>query len=197
MPQYTQWLYVTIAVALIALALLALMTLAHLALSGAPAIARDGLRPGTRAPTWILSDTDGQLQRSPSGGATWQLILFADHLLTLFPDVAQRLIDLSDLTSDSTPNLLIASRSRLDVTAVVRLLGLRCPVINVPKWFYGKYNVRVMPYGLLIDPQGIVRDARLVNNAWQALTIWNIARAFAQLDPADPNKLANLQQNRS
>jgi hypothetical protein len=196
MSQTASWIYVAIELLLVGLAVLAPLTLGHLSLAGARAIAHDGIRPGTRAPAWTLVDTDGQSHESPPGAGRWILLLFADHSLKYFPDAVQRLSDLADLTNDETPRLLIVSRARMDVTGILRLLGLDCPVISVPQLFYGRHNVRVVPYGLLIDPQGMVRDSRLVNSAWEALTIWNIARILSQREPIDPNKIANIGHGR-
>ena len=49
---------------------------------------------------------------------------------------------------------------------------------------YGRYNVRVTPFLIFVDPDGRVRGSSLVNHRWQLMKLWQLARV--PLDAAAP-----------
>jgi hypothetical protein len=57
------------------------------------------------------------------------------------------------------------------------LLGLGgVPVLVGSPSLYGRYNVRVMPFMIVVDAAGVVRGSSLVNHDWQVDRLCQIAR---------------------
>lgn len=153
-------------------------------LSGSRALADDGLSRGSQAPSWSLTAASGELVHSPPRAKPFQLIVFSDHSLKSFPAVASGL------------GALAREATRLDIVVLTRQEGgLVKPALDAlelgglklvrgsPGW-YGKYNVRVMPFLIFVDSGGRVRASSLVNHAWQVEKLWRLA----QVDP-DPAEL--------
>jgi hypothetical protein len=153
-------------------------------LAGSRAIAEDGLRRGSYAPRWSLADTSGQPVHSPPRTGSLQLILFADHSLKSFPAVADGLRALA--AGASPPQIVVLTRHASNLAApVLDVLGLGAvPVVTGSPALYGKYNVRVMPFVIVVDPSGQVRASSLVNHAWQIERLWRLARIAP--DPDQP-----------
>jgi hypothetical protein len=153
-------------------------------LAGSRAIAEDGLRRGSYAPRWSLADSSGQLTHSPPRATSLQLILFSDHSLKSFPAVADGLRALAAGTSP--PEIVVLTRHASTLAApVMDVLGLGIvPVVTGSPALYGKYNVRVMPFVIVVDPAGQVRASSLVNHAWQIEKLWRLARIAP--DPHQP-----------
>jgi hypothetical protein len=159
--------------ALLLASLLATLRIGLLRLDSPLGIHRDGLRVGTRAPSWRLPDSVGTMHESPSRGR-WQLLVFADHSLREFPDAASALGEI--VSKDEADVVLL---TRIDATVVsetARLLGLPVPMIVVDGNFYWKYNVRVMPFLLVLDLRGIVRASGLANSEAAVQRLWMLAR---------------------
>ena len=159
-------------------------------LSGARAIADDGMRRGSRAPAWSLADSAGQTLRSPPR-AGFQLIVFADHSLKSFPSAADGLRVLA-----AAPGLEVAVLTRHEgrlTRPVLDALGLAdIPVVAGSRALYGKYNVRVMPFMIFVDSAGRVRASSLVNHAWQVERLWRLAQLAPE--PAEVRALPGRRQ---
>ncbi len=145
-------------------------------LSGARAIADDGLPRGAAAPAWSLPATGGRPLHSPPRERALQLIVFTDHSLKSFPAVAGALRALAAAAPEL--EIVVLARGRSDLTEpVLGALGLgHLPVAAGPPALYGKYNVRVMPFVVFVDRAGQVRASSLVNHAWQLERLWRLAR---------------------
>ena len=145
-------------------------------LSGSRAIAEDGLRRGNYAPRWCLADSLGQLTHSPPRTGSLQLIVFSDHSLKSFPEVADGLRALA--SEASPPEIVVLTRHASGIAApVLGILGLSTvPVVTGSPALYGKYNVRVMPFVIVVDSAGQVRASSLVNHAWQIEKLWHLAQ---------------------
>jgi hypothetical protein len=170
--------FIAIEALLIGLTAIAFVALGLGRLTSSLGIHRDGLNPGSDAPAWSLSDNDGWLRRSPHG-KRWQLLLFANHALQSFASVAEGLRALA--RSQPNVEILVMCQGRTDVTlATTQALGLQVPVISVDQSFYDRYRVRVMPFGYVIDPEGIVRSVGLVNAADGVVNLWQ--RSYISLD---------------
>jgi hypothetical protein len=160
-------------------------------LSGSRALADDGLSRGSPAPAWSLTAASGELVHSPPRAKPFQLIVFSDHSLKSFPAVAA---GLGALTGEKA-RLEIVVLTRQDSGLVkpaletLELTGLKL-VSGSPSW-YGKYNVRVMPFLIFVDSGGRVRASSLVNHAWQVEKLWRLA----QVDP-DPAELRPAKRAR-
>ena len=158
------------------LGVLALARIGLLRLESPLGIVRDGLPAGAPAPEWRRADTDGGLREVPAG--RWQLLLFADHSLREFPEVAAAL----DALLERTPELeaiIVTGRHPELATETARALGLEVPVVGVDSDFYWRHNVRVMPFVLVVDPHGRVRAGGLPNDEARLLMIWDRARLAA------------------
>lgn len=164
-------------------------------LSGSRAIADDGLRRGSRAPSWSLAGASGRLAVSPPRQAPLQLIVFADHSLASFPSMADGLRALAH--DPSCPEILLLTRhpSRLVQTALESLGLGRLEVVTGSPALYGKYNVRVMPFVIAVDSAGRVRASSLVNQAWQVEKLWRLAQV--DLGPGEFPRRARLWPRRS
>lgn len=144
-------------------------------LSGSRALADDGLPRGSRAPAWELPDTAGRPVSSPPRQAPLQMIVFADHSLKSFPSVADGLCALAGEATGLEITVLTRQESTL-ARPVLDVLGLgRFRVVTGSPALYGKYNVRVMPFVIVVDSAGRVRASSLVNHAWQIGKLWRLA----------------------
>jgi hypothetical protein len=160
---------------LLVAAALALLGIAHVRLSGQEAIERDGLATGTRAPAWSLTDPAGAVHTSPPS-MPLQLVVFADHSLKSFPSVAD---GLRDLLADGAPVeiVLLLKQPGPMAEPVLAELGLGAvAVLTGSPMLYAKYNVRVGPFLIFVDRDGLVRASSLVNHAWQVAKLYQIAR---------------------
>lgn len=161
-------------------AVLAIVLIAHVSMgrSGADAVARDGLARGAAAPAWSLTDQAGVAVRSPAEKRL-QLMLFADHSLRSFPSVADGLRTLA--ADPQGPEVVILLRhsnvvARDFAEDALGRLGLSdVPVVGGTPSLYWRYNVRVMPFAIFVDPEGRVRASSLVNHDWQVARLWQIA----------------------
>lgn len=180
--------FVAIAAIACAAAVLALLGIGQLALSGPGAIARDGLVRGQPALAWSLPDAGGTLHCSPPGRA-FQLIVFGDHSLRSFPSVVAGLRSLRDDPASADLEIVIvaAGDARLSQPALTTLGLDGIPVLTGSRALYASYNVRVMPFAIVVDAVGLVRASSLVNHDWQLAKL----RKLANL-PLDPRDAAGL-----
>jgi hypothetical protein len=90
-------------------------------------------------------------------------LVFADHCLESFPDLVTAMNRLQ--TEPFTIEVIVVSRgsARLVRTAA-GTLGIAVPIVSVDQAFYDRHNVRVMPYAVLVDDQGIVRWTGIANH---------------------------------
>jgi len=165
--------FVVIAAMLCAAALLALLRVAHMMISGSDALERDGLARGSRAPRWTLAHADGTDRSSPPAGPL-QMIVFADHGLRSFPSVVA---GLRALRSDPDLEIVIVTRGPAARAApVLAQLGLEgVPALSGSSRLYASYNVRVMPFVIVVDTAGLVRASSLVNHDWQLARLRRLA----------------------
>ena len=67
-------------------AVLAVFGIIHVYMSGSDAIERDGMLPGSLAPSWSIADSAGRVHQSPPTSGL-QLIIFGNHSLKAFPSL--------------------------------------------------------------------------------------------------------------
>jgi hypothetical protein len=161
-------------------------------LAGSRAIAEDGMRRGSYAPHWSLTDSWGQPQHSPPRANSLQLIVFSDHSLKSFPFVADGLRTVA--AAASPPEIVMVTRHPSDIAVgVLEVLGLgSIPVVTGSPALYGKYNVRVMPFVIAVDSAGRIRASSLVNHAWQIEKLWRLARI--DISPDEPPMAGNSRR---
>jgi hypothetical protein len=161
--------------ALLVAAALAFLGIAHVRLSGQEAIERDGLATGRPAPAWALTDEDGTVRTSPPS-MPLQLVVFADHSLKSFPSVADGLREL--LANGAPVEIVLLLRQPSPMAGpVLGELGLGAvAVLTGSPALYGKYNVRVGPFLIFVDRDGLVRASSLVNHSWQVAKLYQLAR---------------------
>ncbi len=100
--------------------------------------------------------------------------MFADHSLKSFPSVTDGLRALSRVAG---LEIVVLTRGPADEAAeLVARLGLDgVRVIAGSPKVYGEFNVRVMPFAIFTDADGVVRASSLVNYDWQLDKLWRIA----------------------
>jgi hypothetical protein len=165
--------FVVIAALLCAATMLAILSTGQLGLSGSDALERDGLARGRRAPAWTLRGADGRPCSSPPARGL-QLIVFADHSLKSFPSV---LAGMRALQADHDIEIVVLTRgTAAHAGRVLGALGLTgVPVLDGSPALYGRYNVRVMPFAIIVDQSGRVRASSLLNHDWQVLKLAQVA----------------------
>lgn len=154
-----------------AMAIVAFAALGIDRLQSAVGLERDGLRLGSCSPVWSLLDTTGSRRRSPSG--KWQLLLFANHGLRSF----QRTVAaIQALSADSALEIIALAYGESDISGVVlNALLPTVPIVQADVRLYRRYGVRVMPYAIVIDPEGRIRGSDLVEDSDHFLTLWRRA----------------------
>ncbi len=161
-------------------AALAFLGLGQARLSGAAALAHDGLGTGTRAPAWSLADSAGVVHTSPPS-LPLQLVVFADHSLKSFPSVAEGLRELladqaGQSDRDAMEIVLLLKHSNPMAEPVLAELGLGgVSVLHGSPALYADYNVRVGPFLIFVDSAGLVRASSLVNYSWQVAKLRQLA----------------------
>lgn len=174
--------FVAVAAVLCVAAVLAVLGITHVRLSGAEAVERDGMARGSLAPAWSLTDSVGAAHQSPPS-MPLQLVVFTDHSLKSFPSVVEGLRGAMAQSAGLEIVVLLRGPNEM-AEPVLRLLGLGgIPVLTGSPALYGKYNVRVTPFAILVDSAGRVRASSLVNHAWQVTKL--VQLAGVPLDPAD------------
>lgn len=165
--------FVCVATILCAAAVLAILGAGQLGLTGTDALARDGLARGQRAPAWTLPGQDGRLRHSPPASGL-QFIVFADHSLRSFPSVVA---GLRALLADDDIEILVLTRGTAGHAArAIAVLGLGdAAVVDGSAGLYAKYNVRVMPFAVVVDQAARVRASSLVNHDWQVAKLAQVA----------------------
>lgn len=147
--------FIVVACIFTLLALLLLWRVALLGVQHRSGRHGDGLKAGKAAPRWQRTDHWGMSQSVPSLSGAWQVLVFSDHSIREFPELAGALAEISNSAVDL--DVLLISRIAGDVTArAARSVGLEAPIIVVDDRFYKTYNVWVMPHILLLDSEGIV-----------------------------------------
>lgn len=164
--------------ALALLAALALVRIGLLRLESPLGIVRDGLPGGAPAPRWRLPDTDGGVQQVPSG-AEWQLLLFSDHSLREFPELGAAVTALREREPGLEAVVLPSKNAEL-AAETARAIGLDVPVVPVDRDFYWHHNVRVMPFLILLDREGVVLAEGLADNDSRLEMIWHRGMAEAR-----------------
>lgn len=135
-----------------------------------------------------LADDSGRAVSSPPRRGL-QVIVFADHSLKAFPSLVEGLKKLSAEATDREIIILLREHNPMAVS-LLHLLGLgTVPVVTGSPSLYGRYNVRVMPWMMLVDADGTVRSSSLVNAEWQISRLWKLARLAP---PPTPSKAARL-----
>ncbi len=167
--------YLALTFVLILLVLIATVRIGFIRLESSLGIARDGIPPGKPAPSWSLPDLEGHLRVTPAGDH-WQLLIFADHSLSAFPNLVAGMNHLAFAAQEL--EVLVLSRDSRDLCeATVRALDVQVPIVQVDQAFYDRFWVRVMPFAFLLDPRGIVRWISLVNTEEQLFHIWHMRKA--------------------
>jgi hypothetical protein len=183
--------FVCAAAVLCALSVMAILGVTEIRMSGSDAIQRDGLARGLGAPRWHLPDSTGRFVQSPSSDPEkpFQLVMFTDHSLKSFPSVVEGLKALSD--DEALEVIVLLDRENSFAEPVIRMLGLNGVSIVVgTRSLYGSYNVRVKPWAIFVDSDGIVRGSSLVNHEWQLARLWRLAQL-----PLSPEEIPQHRRN--
>jgi hypothetical protein len=165
-------LFIGVAVLLIVAAIMVVIQAGFARLESSIGIMGDGIPVGKVAPSWHLPDLYGVSHGTPTQ-RNWQFLIFADHSLGGFPLVVAGMHRLS--AEEHLEVILLSRDSPEFCAAMVRGLDLQVPVVHVGNDFYHRFRIRVMPFGFLINPIGIVRWAGLVSSEEQMKHVWHLA----------------------
>lgn len=165
--------FVAFASLLILLTVLAIVRVGLLRLESPLGIMRDSLPLGAVAPTWRLPDLAGHARGTPTG--TWQLLVFADHSLREFPELVEGIKELRRREPGLEVLMLPSKHPDLAAQTAVAM-GLDIPVVPVDRDFYWRHNVRVMPFFLVLDPDGVVRSGGLADDQDGFSIIWRLSK---------------------
>lgn len=177
-------LFVVLAIVFVLLAILALFMLGSLRLHSILGLVRDGPRMAEPIPPLATSDVDHTPITIPTYGR-WQLLVFAHHGLRTFPELVRALNNL-DAMEDGVDVLWLAmTGERAVFEEAIRNVGLTMSPILVSREVYRQYNVRAMPFVVIVDPEGVVRGRGVVNYEATLLATWE--RAYRT-----PRRLKNL-----
>jgi hypothetical protein len=161
--------FIVLGVLFTLLAVLAILRIGMTRLESYLGLGRDGLPLGTLAPAWELRDSTGEIHQAPSR-ENWQLLVFGDHSLKEFPAVVDGIRQLASLSGVEA--ILLSRANVRAVSEVARSFQLSVPIVSVDQRFYSKHNVRVMPFLIILDPDGRVRAEGLVNYEETVLKMW-------------------------
>jgi hypothetical protein len=157
--------FIIVAILSLFLALLMIIRVGYGRLESALGIARDGPKRNHPAPTWQATDNTGKGQCVPSEGR-WQLLIFADHNLASFPELIAATNRLPAGIDDL--DVMVLARSRAGLSAeTIAALGISAPIVMVDQQLYDQYKVRVMPYVVLVNENGIVKWTGIGSNEGQ------------------------------
>ena len=161
----------------IALILFAMVWLGFSRLHSSIGRTRDGIPPGKVIPSWALSDLDGRLRITPASEHS-QLLIFADHSLSSFPDLVSGVNQLA-ATVPELEVLVLSRESRELCEATVRALSLQVPIVQVDQAFYDRYRVRVMPFIYFLNPTGKVQWVGVVSAKQTLLHTWYMLQTMS------------------
>lgn len=170
---FSAFLFICVALLLIVATILVVISTGIGRLESSIGIISDGIPIGRAAPSWNLSDLQGVFQRTPTHDK-WQFLIFADRSLGGFLPVIAGMHALS--VEDNLQVLQLSRDSQEFCAAMARGLDLQVPVVPVEDTFYDQFRVRVMPFGFLIDPTGVVRWRGLVSAEEQMRHVWHLIR---------------------
>ncbi len=176
-------LFLLLGLLLIVLCLCALYVIGLERLHSREGIARDGLRPGSRAPTWSEHDTDGHLWSIPN--ARGALLLFADHSMRHCP-AALTQIDLLRAERPDIDVVMIPKGNQTVAEHVVRAMDSDIPVLTARPDLYDAYAVRVLPFAVFVSYDGRVAQNGLASLPENVLSIWRLGllRPFGEVGTA-------------
>jgi len=119
------------------------------------------------------------MRQSPNPTA-WQVLVFSDHSLKEFPGLAVGLADLRANDADVEVLMLVRRDSEIKIEAAQAVLDafeLDIPIMPVDERTYWRYNIRVLPLVLIVDPVGVVGACGLVNDPTHLMAMWKYAKA--------------------
>lgn len=114
------------------------------------------------APRIVLRDSTGRLRPIPDEART-KFLVYTDHSLQSFPDVARTLREI--VASTAELELLLMTRGDPRLTErVAAAFGINAPLVHLDNRSCALYRLRIMPFGMIIGADGIVRARGLVND---------------------------------
>ena len=167
--------FIAIELTFIVLAGLATLRTGFMRLDSWIGIGGDGLQLGRAAPSWMLPDITGRMHVTPATDH-WQILIFANIGIVGLPDLVCGIRNFLS-SVDETELLLLSTDTPEECRATVQGLHLQTPIVPVDSGFYNRFRVRVMPYAMILNPQGIVRWQGLVNTEAQLFHMRRMAQA--------------------
>jgi hypothetical protein len=150
-------------------------------------IERDGPTLRQTVSDWQAVDLSGVVRAVPRPNC-WSWLVFADHSLESFPALVCAMNH--SLSSDPALQTLVLARKTagLDSETAARL-NIHAPVIPVDQSFYDRYRVRVMPYSVILNDEGMVVWKGLIHTENQIAHILRGLRPIESRSALDPSNL--------
>lgn len=173
--------FIVFAAALIVSALLVLVRIGFGRLESEIGIQRDGPPVGKTIPRFVLPDRRGSDRVIPGRDEQWQLLVFADHSLESFPEVVFAMNHLA--ARESVDVLMLNRPSSILSNGTIEDLDILVPVVDVSQRLCDRYAVRVVPFGILVDPMGVTRWKGIVGHVGVMLRILRVAKQDYEPSP--------------
>lgn len=172
---------------------LAAFAIVRVRLMSPDAIRRDGLNVGMKAPAWSFPSVRQKLtvHSPPLPHEAPQVLLFVDHSLKSFPSLIKGLLELRAETDETVDAIFLVKGPTEIAKRTFDVLGLSdIPIVAASDSLYSAYNVRVMPFAIVVNSTGTIRGSSLVNHDWQIRILANIARIDPSLTPRIAESMA-------
>ncbi len=123
-------------------------------------LVRDGLEPGTIAPTFVLPDLDGTMRSLTDFRGHNVLLVFSDVDCGPCDALAPELVEIADSERDDGLELVMISRGDVEENRQkAKEHGFRFPVLLQRSWEVSKeYGMFATPIAFLIDGDGVIAE---------------------------------------
>ena len=123
-------------------------------------LVRDGLEPGTIAPTFVLPDLDGTMRSLTDFRGRNVLLVFSDVDCGPCDVLAPDLVQIANSEQDNGVQLVMISRGGQDENRrKAEEHGYPFPVLLQRSWEVSKqYGMFATPIGFLIDEEGVIAE---------------------------------------
>ena len=123
-------------------------------------LVRDGLEPGTIAPTFVLPDLDGTMRSLTDFRGRNVLLVFSDVDCGPCDALAPDLVQIANSEQDGGVELVMISRGGQDENRrKAEEHGYPFPVLLQRSWEVSKqYGMFATPIGFLIDQDGVIAE---------------------------------------
>lgn len=134
-------------------------------LSTPEGVGRDGLRPGSAAPDVSGRDMAGGHSTTITAAAgVWTLLVFGRAICPLCHRLVPHLNSASSQLHEMVRVAFLCQSDQPGARALVEATGVKVPVFAIEPETEAQYKVRVTPFAVVLDADGIVRGRGVVND---------------------------------